>query len=107
MSIFAMFRRSSQQPAHDGPLPAEMRGRADEITDPAAMRCEAVWEALKTEPPSDHPSTLTSELGLDEEQEIRGSYNADFPGTEFSGTRRWRPVAIGWGSFQASLGTGV
>ena len=55
MSIFAMFRRSSQQPAHDGPLPAEMRGRADEITDPAAMRCEAVWEALKTEPPSDHP----------------------------------------------------
>jgi hypothetical protein len=72
-----------------------MRGRAADITDPGAMDWQVVWEALKTEPPADDPSTLTQELGLDHEQDIDQPYGrrSDY-GTEFSGTRHGRHVAL-------------
>ena len=53
-----------------GPAPAEMRGRAAEISDPGSFGWEVMWEALKTEAPSEESDTLTEELGLDQEQEI-------------------------------------
>jgi hypothetical protein len=73
-----------------------MRGRAAEIADPGAFDWEVVWEALKTEPPAEDPSTITQELGLGEEQEIIQD-TADMPATEFSGTRQGRRVALRMG----------
>jgi hypothetical protein len=70
-----------------------MRGRAAEIADPGALDWEVVWEALKTEPPTENPSTLTKELGLGVEQEIQQD-TADMPATEFSGKRKGRTVAL-------------
>src|SRR2546429_58792 len=73
-----------------------MRGRAAEIADPGAFAWEVVWEALKTEPASEDPSTLTQELGLGEEQDIVQPYS-DLPATEFSGTRNGRRAALRMG----------
>jgi hypothetical protein len=73
-----------------------MRGRAAEIADPGAFQWEVVWEALKTEPPAENPSTITEELGLGEEQDIPQEF-AEMPGTEFSGTRHGRRVALRMG----------
>ena len=72
-----------------------MRGRAADISDPGPLEWQVVWEALKTEPPADDPSTLTQELGLDHEQEIRWEWGrqSDY-GTEFSGNRHGRHVAL-------------
>jgi hypothetical protein len=70
-----------------------MRGRAAEIADPGALEWEVVWEALKTEPPAENPSTITQELGLGEEQEIPQEH-AELPGTEFGGNRHGRRVAL-------------
>jgi hypothetical protein len=72
-----------------------MRGRAADISDAGALDWQVVWEALKTEPPGEDPSTLTQELGLDHEQDIDQPYGqqSDY-GTEFSGTRRGRRVAL-------------
>lgn len=72
-----------------------MRGRAEEISDPAPLEWEVVWEALKTEPPSEEPSTLTQELGLDQEREL--SQGTPMPATEFSGTRHGRRVVFRMG----------
>jgi hypothetical protein len=95
MSIFAtMFRRSPETVSEAGPAPAEMRGRAAEISDAGGLSWEVVWEALKTEPPAEDPPTLTYELGLDQEREITDGYNAEFSGTEFSGTRHGRHVTL-------------
>jgi hypothetical protein len=79
-----------------------MRGRAAEIADPGELGWEVVWEALKTEPPDDSSSTLTQELGLDEEQEITQESGA-MPATEFSGTRHGRRVALRIGVVPAAL----
>lgn len=73
-----------------------MRGRAAEIADPGAFGWEVVWEALKTEPPAESPSTITQEHGLGEEQEITQPH-ADMAATEFSGTRHGRRVALRMG----------
>jgi hypothetical protein len=73
-----------------------MRGRAGEIEDPSAFDWEVVWEALKTEPPADSPSTITQELGLGEEREISQT-TTDMAATEFSGTRHGRRVALRMG----------
>jgi len=73
-----------------------MRGRAAEISDPGTFGWEVLWEALKTEPPADDPSTITQELGLDEERDI-AQPNSDTPATEFSGTRHGRHVALRMG----------
>jgi hypothetical protein len=70
-----------------------MRGRAAEITDPAAYDWEVIWEALKTEPPAEDSGTLTQELGLGEEREVTQT-TTDMAGTEFSGTRHGRRVAL-------------
>jgi hypothetical protein len=63
MSRFAttmgFFRRSTKEATQAEPPPAEMRGRAAEISDPGALGWEVVWEAVKTEPPADDPSTIT------------------------------------------------
>jgi hypothetical protein len=73
-----------------------MRGRAAEIADPGGLDWDVVWEALKTEPPAEDPSTITQELGLDQEQEIEQPYGgpASSRATAFSGTRHGRPVAL-------------
>ena len=73
-----------------------MRGRAAEIADAGGYDWEVVWEALKTEPPAENPSTITQELGLDEEREISQAHT-DMPATEFSGTRHGRRVALRMG----------
>src|SRR5262245_18122086 len=73
-----------------------MRGRADEIDDASLYGWEVVWEALKTEPPTDNPSTITEELGLDQEQELSQT-TSDMPATELSGTRHGRAVALRMG----------
>jgi hypothetical protein len=73
-----------------------MRGRAAEIADPGAFGWEVVWEALKTEPPAEDPSTITQEHGLGEEHDIVQDY-AEMPATEFSGTRNGRRVALRMG----------
>lgn len=73
-----------------------MRGRAAEIDDPSGLGWEVVWEALKTEPPTDNPSTITQELGMDEERELSQT-TSDMPATEFSGTRHGRDVALRMG----------
>jgi hypothetical protein len=94
-----LFRRREKTPAEAGPPAAEMRGRAAEIPDAGIFGWEVVWEALKTEPPSDSDSaTITQELGLDQEQELKQpSGNRDFYATEFSGTRHGRQVALRMG----------
>jgi hypothetical protein len=86
----ALFRRKEK--AASGPRPAEMRGRAAEIADPADLGWEVVWEALKTEPPG-NDGPLTQELGLTEEHEIPQD-TTDMAATEFSGTRTGRRVAL-------------
>jgi hypothetical protein len=73
-----------------------MRGRAAEIDDPSALDWEVLWEALKTEPPADSPSTITQELGLGEERELSQT-TSDMPATEFSGSRNGRDVALRMG----------
>src|SRR5262249_27217912 len=73
-----------------------MRGRAAEIDDPSALGWQVLWEALKTEPEVDSPSTITEELGLGGEQEISQT-TSDMPATEFSGTRHGRDVALRMG----------
>ena len=70
-----------------------MRGRAAEIDDAGAYEWEVIWEALKTEPPEENPSTITQELGLGDEREIPQE-TSDMPATEFSGTRHGRRVAL-------------
>jgi hypothetical protein len=87
----SLFRRSKETTS-PGPPPAEMRGRAAEITDPADLGWEVVWEALKTEPPADD-GPLTQELGLTEEHEIAQD-TTDMPATEFSGNRNGRRVSL-------------
>jgi hypothetical protein len=72
-----------------------MRGRAAEIADAGAVDGEVLWEALKTEPPVEDPSTITEEHGLGEEREI--SQSSDFDATEFSGARHGRRVALRFG----------
>jgi hypothetical protein len=74
-----------------------MRGRAAEIADAAGLDWEVVWEALKTEPPAEDPSTITQELGLDQERSVRVGYERSLPGTEFSGTRHGRAVTLSIG----------
>jgi hypothetical protein len=88
----SLFRRRAKEPAASGPDPAEMRGKAAEISDAGVLGWEVVWEALKTEPPADD-GTLTQELGLGEEHEISQD-TSDMPATEFSGTRNGRRVAL-------------
>jgi hypothetical protein len=73
-----------------------MRGRAAEIDDPSALDWEVLWEALKTEPPTDSPSTITQELGLGEERELIQT-TTEMMATEFSGTRNGRAVALRMG----------
>src|SRR5436190_8791236 len=100
------FFRPPKKPAPAGPPPAEMRARAAEINDPSPLGWEVLWEALKTEPPTDEPSTLTQELGLDQEQEIVTPCGGSSYATEFSGTRHGRCVAhYGWASSPASAAT--
>src|SRR5215212_12173813 len=88
----ALFRRRSKDIAHGGPPPDEMRGRAAEIADAGALDWEVVWEALKTEPPAENPSTITQELGLGEEDQIIQT-NADVLATGFAGIRHGRHLA--------------
>jgi hypothetical protein len=88
-----------------GPPPAEMRGRAGEISDPSAFGWEVMWEALKTEPPDDS-STLTQELGLDHEELIPSRYGGSDWATEFSGTRHGRRVALRMGVIPRIRGNG-
>jgi hypothetical protein len=78
-----------------------MRGRSAEIEDPGAYGWEVVWEALKTEPPADKPSTITQELGLDRELELRTG--GEMGGTEFSGSRNGREVALRLGVVPSAL----
>jgi hypothetical protein len=70
-----------------------MRGRAAEIADAGALDWEVVWEALKTEPPAENPSTITQELGLGDKDEIIHT-NADVLATGFAGIRHGRHVAL-------------
>lgn len=86
-------RATKKKAAPAGPPPGEMRGRAGEIADPGPLGWEVLWEALKTEPPADEPSTLTHELGLDQERELPSGWGAG-SATEFSGTRHGRRVAL-------------
>jgi hypothetical protein len=98
--------RATKKGRAGGPPPAEMRGRAAEISDPGTFGWEVIWEALKTEPPADEPSTLTQELGLDREQEIISPYGGSMYGTEFSGTRHGRHVALRMGVIPGIRGKG-
>src|SRR5262245_31009238 len=92
--MIKLFRPRSNDRAETGPPPAELRGRAGEITDPAGLDWQVLWEALKTEPPAERAETVTQELGLDEERSVRVGYEKSLPGTEFSGTRHGRAVAL-------------
>ena len=84
-----------------------MRGRAAEIPDAGIYGWEVVWEALKTEPPAEDASAITAELGLGEEQDISQG-TTDMPGTEFSGTRNGRRVALRMGIVPSAFrGRGV
>jgi hypothetical protein len=84
-----------------------MRGRAAEISDPSPFGWEVLWEALKTELPGDEPSTLTQELGLDQEREITSGYGGpSWYATEFSGTRHGRRVALRMGVIPRIRGNG-
>jgi hypothetical protein len=102
-----LFRSRSNDRSPAGPPPVEMRGRAAEISDAGTLGWEVLWEALKTEPPADNPSTLTQELGLDEERSVRVGYERSLPGTEFSGTRHGRSVALRIGIVPSLRGKGV
>jgi hypothetical protein len=102
-----LFRARSKDNAEAGPPPAEMRGRAAEIADAGALGWEVVWEALKTEPPADNASTVTQELGLDEERSVRVGYEKSLPGTEFSGMRHGREVAMRIGVVPNIRGKGM
>ena len=105
--MLKLFRPRSSNPAEPAAPAAEMRGRAAEIADPAALGWEVVWEALKTEPPADEPSTLTQELGLDEERMARGGFQDGWTGTEFGGTRHGRSVALRIGIVTGIRGKGM
>src|SRR5262245_4430674 len=72
--------------------PAAMRGRAAEIDDAGVYEWDVVWEALKTEPPADD-GTLTQEIGLGDERELRQENSGSYA-TEFSGTRHGRRVSL-------------
>jgi hypothetical protein len=98
--------RTPKKAGPAGPAPVEMRGRAADISDPSPFGWEVLWEALKTEPPADVPATLTQELGLDEEKEIITTYGDSRYGTEFSGTRHGRQVALRMGVFPRIRGNG-
>ena len=98
--------RTKKDSTPAGPPPAQMRGRASEISDPSAFGWEVMWEALKTEPPSDEPATLTQELGLDHEELIPSSYGGSDWATEFSGTRHGRRVALRMGVIPRIRGNG-
>ena len=98
--------RATRKAAPAGPPPAHMRGRAAEISDPSPFGWEVLWEALKTELPGDEASTLTQELGLDQEQEITSDYGGpSWYATEFSGTRHGRHVALRMGVIPGSEAT--
>src|SRR3954471_16145684 len=90
----SLFRRRSQDAPSDGPPPAEMHGRAAEISDPGALGWEVVWEALKTEEPADDPNTIAQELGLDEEHELHLPKQVVGYATERRGTRHGRGVKL-------------
>ena len=49
--MLKLFRSRSDDRTQTAPPPTDMRGRATEISDPATLGWEVVWEALKTEPP--------------------------------------------------------
>ena len=99
--------RATRKAAPAGPPPAHMRGRAAEISDPSPFGWEVLWEALKTELPGDEASTLTQELGLDQEQEITSGYGGpSWYATEFSGTRHGRHVALRMGVIPRIRGNG-
>jgi hypothetical protein len=99
--------RATRKAAPAGPPPAQMRGRAAEISDPSPFGWEVLWEALKTELPGDEASTLTQELGLDQEQEITSGYGGpSWYATEFSGTRHGRHVALRMGVIPRIRGNG-
>jgi hypothetical protein len=100
------FLRAPKQAAPAGPPPAEMRGRAAEISDPSPFGWEVLWEALKTELPADEPATLTQELGLGEEREIISTYRDCGYATEFSGIRHGRRVALRMGVIPRIRGNG-
>jgi hypothetical protein len=101
------FRAATSEAAPAGPPPAEMRGRASQISDPSPYRWEVIWEALKIQPPADQPGTLTQELGLDQEQEIAPGWSGmGGYATELSGTRHGRPVALRMGVFPRIHGGG-
>jgi hypothetical protein len=102
-----LFRARSNDQAQAGPPPTELRGRAADIADAGALGWEVVWEALKTEPAADNASTVTQELGLDEERSVRVGYEKSLPGTEFSGTRRGRSVALRIGIVPSIRGKGM
>jgi hypothetical protein len=102
-----LFRARSTDLVQAGPSPTEMRGRAAEIADVGTLGWEVIWEALKTEPPADNASTLTQELGLDEERSVRVGYEKSLPGTEFSGTRHGRAVALRIGIVPSVRGKGM
>jgi hypothetical protein len=97
MRGLTMFR-ATKRASIPGPPPAEMRGRAAEISDPGLLGWEVLWEALKTEPPSDDAFTLTYELGLDHEREIASGYGPH-GATEFSGIRHGRRATLRMGMF--------
>ena len=105
--MLKLFRARSNDQAQAGPPPTEMRGRAAEIADAGALGWEVVWEALKTEPPAENASTVTQELGLGEERSVRVGYEKSLPGTEFSGTRHGRSVALRIGIVPSIRGKGM
>ena len=110
MKGLTLFRSSKKGPssasAASAPAPAEMRGRAAEITDPSPFGWDVLWEALKTEPPSDEQETLTQELGLDQEKLVSSAYGGSDWATEFSGTRHGRHVALRMGVIPRMNGKG-
>jgi hypothetical protein len=101
-----LFRARSNDQAQAGPPPSEMRGRAAEIADAGALDWALLWEALKTEPPAERPATITQELGLGEETDVRAGWET-LPGTEFSGTRHGRSVALRIGVVPTIRGKGM
>ena len=105
--MLKLFRTRSDDRAKATPTPAEIRGRSPGVADAAAFGWEVVWESLKTEAPSEDASTLTQELGLDQETSVRVGYEKSLPGTEFSGTRHGRNVALRIGIVPSIRGKGM
>jgi hypothetical protein len=105
--MLKLFRNQPSESTPTGPSPGEMRGRAAQISDAGTLPWEVLWEALKTEPPAGDAATLTRELGLDEETEIRAGYERSLPGTQFAGTRRGRRVGLRIGVVPSVLGKAV